>query len=304
MTRFGGKTWLWIACLSCGCGSSARPSSLPYASDTTTVIGGSSSSTGGSAGTGSSVSTGTGAGAGGTDGSGALSTAATPNGDQCLMIDGQCVKPQASCGDNGRADVLLDANGMVINTLCYPTGGVSVESFDGPVHDVGNNVVLVVDDKNDGVDVMGDVTIDGNNVTLYGYGPLVSVLGGNLNIDKNNARVRGVRVQGNVTIDKNNPSIVDCVIEGDLTIKGNNVSVALCEIWGKVTVLGNNAMLIANKLREPPVVSGQNLVCNQDILFTDNNGDSMISSNELGAAVSCTNKVAATTGNGKMPGKP
>ena len=36
---------------------------------------------------------------------------------------------------------------------------------------MGNNVVLVLDDEDDGVDVMGDVTIDGNNVFLFGHGP-------------------------------------------------------------------------------------------------------------------------------------
>ena len=37
----------------------------------------------------------------------------------------------------------------------------------GDIKKVGNNVVLVLDDEDDGVDVTGDVTIDGNNVTLF-----------------------------------------------------------------------------------------------------------------------------------------
>jgi hypothetical protein len=135
------------------------------------------------------------------------------------------------------------------------------------------------------------VTIDGNNVTLFGHGPDPSVIGGNLNIDKNNALVSGVRVQGDVVIDKNNPSLVDCVIEGDLTIKGNNVSIALCEVWGKLTVEGNNAILVSNWFAVAPEVKGKNLICNDNLAFTDADGDGAVGEDELGEPIACTNKV-------------
>ena len=254
---------LWLA----GCGSTTPPSDLPYDTDTTTVIGG-------------------------VDNPGGLAWQAvsTPNGDACVNLDSVCAQPQKECGDDGTADVLLDDNGAVVDVICYPTGGVSVEAFDGDVHKVGNDVVLVFDDKPDGVDVDGDVKIDGNNVTLYGHGPDVSVIGGNLNIDKNNALVRGVRVQGDVIIDKNNPSMVDCVIEGDLTIKGNNVSIALCEVWGKLVIEGNNAVLVSNKFAHAPEVSGENLVCSDNVAFNDANVDHMVSDSELGGPITCSTK--------------
>jgi hypothetical protein len=247
--------------LSVACGSDPTPERrLPYAPNQTALIGD-------------------------TDNADELlvQTYSTPDADECIELDGAvCAMPQNECGDDGAADVLLDDQGAVVDVICYPTGGVSVESFDGEVKDIGNDVVLVIDDVNDGVDVQGDVTIDGNNVTLYGHGPDTSVIGGDLNLDKNNALVRGVRIEGNVTIDKNNPSIVDCVIEGDTIIRGNNVSLALCEVWGQLTIEGNNTVLVGNRFALPPVIKGHNTVCNQNLAF-----DGMIRADELGTIVTC-----------------
>ena len=48
------------------------------------------------------------------DGFGAISVA-TPDGDECAELDGVCVNPQMTCGDDGRADVLIDENGAVVD---------------------------------------------------------------------------------------------------------------------------------------------------------------------------------------------
>jgi hypothetical protein len=233
----------------------------------------------------------------GSSGSGGLDNAqvvSTPDGTECINLDDVvCATPQSECGNDGTADVLVDENGTVLDVVCYPSGGVSVETFDGPVENVGNSAVLVIDDVDDGVDVDGDVTIDGNNVVLFGAGPDTSVIGGNLNIDKNNAIVRGVRIQGDVVIDKNNPSLIDCVIEGDLLIKGNNVNIALCEVWGTLTIEGNNAKLVSNHFAQAPSIKGKNTVCNDNVAFADANDDGEISPSELGAAIDCTDNTSA-----------
>ena len=266
----GIKAWTFASCLLyiAGCGASATPTRLPYDADSTTIIGGNFDNPDGMA----------------------WEDVTTPDGDGCVNLDSVCVQPQKECGDDARADVLLKEDGTVADVICYPTNGVSVETFEGDVHKVGNDVVLVVDDQDDGVDVMGNVTIDGNNVTLYGHGPDVSVIGGDLHIDKNNSLVRGVRVQGDVVIDKNNPSMVDCVIEGDLTIHGNNVSIALCEVWGKLTIEGNNAVLTSNRFAHAPEVKGNNTTCTDNKLFSDANADHVVADDELGDAVSCADK--------------
>jgi len=244
------------------------PSQFPYEPNTTSVIGGDVDNAGGVV----------------------VNDFATPDGSACIALDRTCVKPQAECGDDGHAIVLLDDDAAVADVICFPHDGVSVDTIEGNLDHTGNDAVLVLDDKDDGPDVTGDVTIDGNNVTLYGHGPDTSVIAGNLHIDKNNTLVSGVRVQGDVVIDKNNPSIVDCVIEGDLTIHGNNVSIALCEVWGRLIIEGNNAVLVGNQFMSPPEVTGNDLLCTGNRSFTDTDGDHVLDADELAGPVACSNK--------------
>lgn len=250
------------------CASGEDNTVLPYAANLTTVIGGEATKA---------------------EAKDRYRVVATPDADGCVDEDAsECLKPQESCGDQGVADMLVDARGKPLTTLCYPIDGVAVENIEGDLDKVGNNTVFVLDETDDGPDVTGNVTLDGNNVTLYGHGPAVSVIAGDLHIDKNNARVRGIRVKGDVVIDKNNPSLVDCVIEGDLTIHGNNVALALCEVWGNVIVDGNNAYLVENHLAKAPEISGQNTVCNGNVAFEDADENDAISDEELGDEIVCS----------------
>jgi len=250
------------------CGSSADTSVLPYAANLTTVIGDARPDKKAKGDRYREVE--------------------TPDGDACVDEGtDSCAKPQRDCGDDGTADLLVDSRGKPLAVVCYPTSGVAVEDVDGDLKKVGNNTVFVLDDQADGPDITGNVTLDGNNVTIYGAGPELSVIGGDLHIDKNNARVRGVRILGDVTIDKNNPSLIDCVIEGDLTIHGNNVALALCDVWGKTTIMGNNTVLIENRLASAPLISGNNTLCEGAVAFADADDDGVIDDAELGAELTC-----------------
>ena len=263
------STFVLLGCaVVSACGSEAEGPVLPYAANLTTVIGGAPADK--------------------AKKSDRTREVKTPDADACVdEAADSCVKPQADCGDDGTADVLLDHEGKPLAVICYPRDGVAVEEVEGSLAKVGNNTVFVLDDRDDGPDVTGNVTIDGNNVTLYGHGPDVSVIGGDLLIDKNNARVRGVRVRGDVIIDKNNPSLIDCVIEGDLTIRGNNVGVALCDVWGETRIEGNNAVLVEDRLASAPSLSGKNAVCAGSVKFADGNADNMIADSELGDELAC-----------------
>ena len=259
---------LLVVCSLLGIAACGAETHLPYDPNSTTVIGGETDNPDGLA----------------------WQVEETPDGEACINLDDVCVQPQKACGDSGAADVLLAEDGSVADVICYPTDGIAIESVEGDLDHVGNDVVLVLDDEDDGADVTGDVTIDGNNVTLFGHGPDTSVIDGDLNIDKNNSVVRGVRITGDVTIDKNNPSLVNCVIEGDLTILGNNVSIALCDVWGKLTIEGNNAVLVSNHFASAPEVKGNNTVCSSNRLFKDADDDHAVGDDELGAEVNCSAK--------------
>ena len=274
--------------------SSSHPVQYPYDPNTTNVIGGSGTNSGSGA-AGSSAPT-------GTDqvGVSSVSTYTTPSGSGCLELDGSCVAPQNDCGEGGTADVIVGENGEVLSTICYPNRDYSVDVLpDSPVSHppLGNNTVVVIDGKDDGVDIEGDLTIQGNNVIVYGAGPDTSVIGGNLAIDKNNAIVRGVRIQGNTTISKNNASLLDCVIEGDLTITGNNVNLALCEIWGKLDIQGENAVFVSNLVEGDQKVSGINLRCNDNHYFSDAGMDGSVDPGDVTGNVTCESRDQAVPDN-------
>lgn len=256
-----------VLALVAGCGdtdNSVDDSEYPYDPDKTTIIGGESQD-----------------------------PVETPDGDGCIDVDGACAQPQQDCGDDGTADVIVDDKGNVVDVICYPTSGAPVEEIPAesvPVEKTQNGSVVVLDAADDGDDIQGDLSVDANNVVIYGESPDVAVIGGDLDISKNNATVRGVRITGNVTLEDNNANLVFCVIEGDLTIVGNNNTVAGCDVWGSVTVVGQNAVLVSNYLADPGPFAAQGLVCNDNYHVSDTNADGDVDEDEVGEPISCSDK--------------
>lgn len=217
----------------------------------------------------------------------------TPDGDDCIEIDGECARPQEQCGDDGTADVIVDDKGKVVDVICYPTSGAPVAKIPAesvPVKKTQNGSVVVLDAVDDGADIEGDLSVDANNVVIYGASPDVAVIGGDLTLTKNNTTVRGVRIIGDVTIELNNTNLVLCVVEGDLTIRGNNTTVAGCDVWGHVTIEGENTVLVANHFADPGPFAAQGLVCNDNRHVTDSNADGAIADEEIGATIECSDK--------------
>jgi hypothetical protein len=207
--------------------------------------------------------------------------------DECS--DDQCGTVSRECGEGAAADVVLDENGSVVDVLCYRRDvAVQVVPTDtsGTVT-AGNDTVLVLDAEDDGVDVDGDIEIQGNNAVIWGDGPDTSVISGTVDVEKNNAIIRGVRIQHDVTIEKNNTSLAFCVIEGDLIITGNNTTVAECAVFGQVRITGLNTVLVENDFAGTSRVSGYNLTCNGNRSFDDDNGDYRVSDDERGGEVGC-----------------
>ena len=195
---------------------------------------------------------------------------ATPGGSACIQLGSECVRPQDKCGAGARADVIVDSKGKVVQIVCYPNvTDPPVVDTTGPVDlDKQNNGVIRVDGANDGVDIAGDVASKGNNVTVYGQGADVSIIGGSVSADGNNFSLRGVTVKGNVTVTANNATLVLCIIEGNLTITGNDAVVAECTVKGNIILKGNNDMLVSNKLQGTLSVDGKNTVCDGNVTLT------------------------------------
>lgn len=253
---------VWLA--GCGDDNSSVDNEYPYDPDKTTIIGG-----------------------------GSTDPVDTPDGNDCIDVDGACARPQRDCGDDGTADVIVDDKGNVVDVICYPTSGAPVQEIPAesvPVKKTQNGSVVVLDSDDDGDDIVGDLSVDANNVVIYGESPDVAVIGGDLAITKNNTTVRGVRIAGNVTVEFNNANLVFCVIEGDLTIHGNNTTLAGCDVWGDLTITGENTVLVANRLADPGPFAAQGLVCNDNHHLIDADEDGSIDDDDVGDLIECSDK--------------
>jgi hypothetical protein len=223
-----------------------------------------------------------------------INEVATPTGDECLDVETGtrtlCIKPQDECGGNA-ADVLLDADGKLLDIVCYPPAAtLSVEELDahqGMVAQNQNNAVIALDNVSDGADIEGDVSIDANNVVLWGEDPATALISGDVHVDGNNIIVRGVHIQGGVSVVKNNATFVHCVVEGDVVIEGNNTVFVGCDVFGKISVKGNNTHLAGNHVVGGISDGGKNTQCEENVSASDTDADGQIEPAELGAPLSC-----------------
>lgn len=212
-------------------------------------------------------------------------------GGACIVTPlNPCLKPQTACGDGERADVILDSKGQVLTVVCYPSRpkihDMQVVGESGPLV-VDNKDLVLLDGAADGTDVRGDLTISRSDVIVYGAGPAVSIIGGNLSMNYSKGVVRGVSVLGNAKIPGNNSSLIDCVILGDVTLSGNDNLLAGCDIYGKVTVSGNGNWLTGLRVQGGIQFAGNNSICDRNFAFVDRNQDKIIDPTEVGAALAC-----------------
>jgi hypothetical protein len=76
----------------------------------------------------------------------------------------------------------------------------------------------------------GDVIVQGNQVRLRGL-----TVDAALGLQGNGAAVTGVRVTGDVTVSGNNAALVDVEVHGDLLIEGNGITLIDVGVGGQVT---------------------------------------------------------------------
>ena len=222
-------------------------------------------------------------------GAGGPNNAQTPTG--CVQLpDGRCVEAK-ECKAGERRDVVVDSAGKVVAVVCYPADSAPpvVESQGNVDLAKENKGVVALDGNADGVDIVGNVASNGNNVTVYGQGPDVSVIGGSVTATGNNFALRGVTVKGNVEIGGgNNAVLVLCTIEGNVTITGNNNVIGDCDILGNIVINGVNNTLVANHVGGTiTITDAKNSVCDGNTKWTDTNQNKLFEATEAGEALTC-----------------
>lgn len=220
------------------------------------------------------------------------------DGTTCLQLTEETCVPVERSGrycntDSGPVDVVV-VNGEVQAVVCYRDSGtaqttVVVTDTDGNVDlpQTANGAVLTFDPATNGVPIEGNVTVDGNNVTVYGNGPENTIIEGNLVITGNNARIRGVRVKGNVEISLNTAAILFSIIEGNLVMNFNNSLAAENQVYGNLEVKKNNTSLVRNGVAGNLAIEGSGTICDGNYAISDANGNKTLDEGEKGAALNC-----------------
>jgi hypothetical protein len=226
-------------------------------------------------------------------GGGASEGTTAQSGTGCVQLpSGECVDVK-QCGAGERRDVVIDSAGKVVAVVCYPGDSappVIDSQGDVTLGKTENKGVVAVDGIADGVDIAGNVSAAGNNVTVYGRGPDVSVIGGSVTATGNNFSMRGVTVQGNVEVGGgNNATMVLCAVQGNVHIVGNNNVIANCDILGNILIEGVNNVLVGNHVGGTiTLTDAKNQVCDGNTKWSDANSNKIFDAGEAGAALSCT----------------
>lgn len=221
-------------------------------------------------------------------------TSAIAGSSSCVKLaSGECADAK-TCAADERRDVILDSSGKVATVVCYPASAAPTQLETKGDVDLGktaNNGVVAIDGANDGVDVAGNVTAAANNVVVYGEGPAVSIIGGNVDASGNNFAVRGVTIKGDVHVTGNNASLVLCVVEGNVELDGNNNVIADCAVRGSITIRGVNNVLVRNEIgKDLTITDSKNTTCDANVAWNDLNGNDVFDPGEAGGAISCSAK--------------
>ena len=179
-------------------------------------------------------------------------------GEGCVQIDGACQDLAEAegryCGqEGGQTDVVLDGDGAVAEVICYPPPEEAAAVDEVIVTEDGvatlpqnaNGSVIIFDAQTEGEAVEGDMTLNGERMTLFGRGVDETLLVGQLTIASNHSRLRGLTINGGLRYTKNaNSSALSFVtVRGDVSIASNGFRGAALTVFGDVTVTGNDARL-------------------------------------------------------------
>ena len=215
---------------------------------------------------------------------------------RCEVLD---VEGSNFCEREGGPVDLIYVDGVVVETICYPPADdperpteVVETTMPGDIEVVqnANNTTITFDSATDGTPIEGNISVDGNNVAIYGNGPDNTVIDGDVTLDGNNVRMRGLTITGDLIIKKNNLAVVLCRILGNVRLEtqSTNGSVfAQNEIWGDFTSDSNGNVYVANAVLGKWEHTGNGLTCDGNHMFTDADGDDAIGDDERGELLTC-----------------
>lgn len=215
-------------------------------------------------------------------------------GQGCVEVGQTCVDASEAesryCkGEDAHADIVVDEDGEVLSVLCYPSVEEAANAEDVLVNEEGvatlpqnkNGAVLTFPKETDNVPIKGDLKLKAERAILVGRGMGVTLLEGALEVDSNNARVRGLRVNEDLKISSNGVGVSFVRVLGSLKVDGNNFVGMTMKVFGDVDITGNGAVL-HNIGVQGQWKAASGVACVGCYSFSDDNANALIEDAEIG----------------------
>ena len=199
-----------------------------------------------------------------TDGDGIVVLSPVPTGTRTLSLDGDItgdvtvemgeaeLREIAIAGDSTGAGIMAEVD--------YDfTGSVVEVSVDTPVADIlaglaASDTILLF---RSGTYLLGDVRMEGSNVTLFGEGGIGGVveIDGNLTVSGSRNRIRGAIVTGDLVVDGSSAGMSFSTVLGATTVTGSGATLLWNELCGAASVTGSGATAVGNAGLAPVAAS-------------------------------------------------
>lgn len=232
---------------------------------------------------------------------------ALPKGEgECVPVsDNLCVPMDATGSDwcsgtdeGGPIDIIM-VDGEVEEVVCYPPDSINNKpevivdtgaAGDLEILKTGSGTAVTFDPSTNGDPIVMDLNIEGNQVSVYGNGPENTIIDGDVTIDGNNVRLRGLTITGDLSISRNRSSVILCRVLGDVSITTNNTNNSVFadnDVFGSFTCTSNQNLLAGNDVAGSWEVSSNNNTCANNSAFTDDNDNDLVDDSERGEALTC-----------------
>ncbi len=216
----------------------------------------------------------------------------------CVPIDTEGSEWCTGNAEGGPIDIIM-VDGEVAEVICYPPDSINDKpevivdaesSEDIDLLKNGSGTAITFDESTDGEPIVIDLNIEGNQVSIYGNGPENTIIDGDVTIDGNNVRLRGVTITGDLEISRNQTSVILCRVLGNVSITTNNTNNSVFvdnDVFGGFLCTSNQNLISGNDVGNTWEVTSDNNTCANNSAFVDDNGDEWVSADERTDLLEC-----------------
>ncbi len=213
----------------------------------------------------------------------------------CVWLeDGECllVDPRGTwCElETVPMDVVLAFN-AVSNLICYRERepvfyiGPGLGDLLIPHTGVGGTVYFL--DSSDGVPLEGDLYVRGDEIMVWGRSQELTVIDGDVSVSGDGVQLRNLTITGDLVLNSSAVSMAYVAVRGSLYVYGQRSVIAKNLVFGSLEVHEEDNVFVDNGVQAGLVFAGDGNTCDGNFRFTDKDGNTSVSPDELLGTYEC-----------------